>query len=432
MENFRVSLSTGGLASLPPGKYENDFTFIVGNTHITCPSFIAEFLSPKLSRVQQSDPTLSSYIMEISDSVRFEQFMKLGLGLDLCFDQSNLVTFLEIALELENEELYGKLIHSLGEELTIANVCPRFLAKRTHHMNCDAELTFLASHLYEFSELIFQQFETETAAAILSLPCLQIESEDWLVSALLKAVDFADTDSKCSLFEFVCFELVSPAVIAKFNSVISNHIEFLNGAIWDRLFRRLQCEIVCPPNIDTAANRFTKIFRYNCTGSGFDGIFHNLCQKHKSNVHDLGIVDITMSSCYGSDLSYAGKNVIDFHNDMYCCTTGEQNQWICFNFKRKKVFATHYSIQTRNNCGVNSHNSKSWVIEVSDDGSQWTVVDTHVNNPVLNGASITKTFQITNPRLASQIRMRLTGPVFNGNHYLTFVAFELFGTLVGF
>jgi hypothetical protein len=28
--------------------------------------------------------------------------------------------------------------------------------------------------------------------------------------------------------------------------------------------------------------------------------------------------------------------------------------------------------------------------------------------------------------------MRLTGPVFNGNHYLTFVAFELFGTLVGF
>jgi hypothetical protein len=43
-----LALSAKGLRNLPMNVYENDFTFIVGESRYDCPSFIDSFLSPRI------------------------------------------------------------------------------------------------------------------------------------------------------------------------------------------------------------------------------------------------------------------------------------------------------------------------------------------------------------------------------------------------
>jgi hypothetical protein len=52
-QEFQISLSAKGLEYLPMNCYENDFTVIVGQKKYDCPSFIADFLSPRLSDFDQ-------------------------------------------------------------------------------------------------------------------------------------------------------------------------------------------------------------------------------------------------------------------------------------------------------------------------------------------------------------------------------------------
>jgi hypothetical protein len=58
---IELALSAKGLGNLPKNVYENDFTFIVGETRSDCPSFIASFLSPRICDLQKSDPTFCKF-----------------------------------------------------------------------------------------------------------------------------------------------------------------------------------------------------------------------------------------------------------------------------------------------------------------------------------------------------------------------------------
>ena len=72
-----------------------------------------------------------------------------------------------------------------------------------------------------------------------------------------------------------------------------------------------------------------------------------------------------------------------------------------------------------------------WVIEVSKDGSQWTLVDRRVNNSDLNGRSLTQNFKITEPVSGKYryIRLRQIGDNHCHNYYVIISALEIFGTL---
>jgi hypothetical protein len=63
----QVSLSAQVFRNLPKGIYENDFTFIVGESRYCCLSFIASFLSSRICRLQAIDPTFSEFGIETKD-----------------------------------------------------------------------------------------------------------------------------------------------------------------------------------------------------------------------------------------------------------------------------------------------------------------------------------------------------------------------------
>ena len=95
--------------------------------------------------------------------------------------------------------------------------------------------------------------------------------------------------------------------------------------------------------------------------------------------------------------------------------------WICYDFGERRVTPTSYSIRSYGN-GPGNHHPKSWVLEVSNDGSEgsWAVVDSRENNSDLNDKSVTRNFALSAPRSRAFrfVRLRLTGKNHRGFDYL--------------
>jgi hypothetical protein len=69
------------------------------------------------------------------------------------------------------------------------------------------------------------------------------------------------------------------------------------------------------------------------------------------------------------------------------------------------------------------------VIEVSQDGSNWTEIDGQENEDCLNGPNRSSVFEVRSIVETRFIRIRMIGPNWQGNQHLYFRAFELFGGL---
>jgi hypothetical protein len=64
---IRLSLSVKGLRLLEGSHHERDFTFIVGDERYSCPSFVAEFLSPRVTSLRSQDITIDEFSIETED-----------------------------------------------------------------------------------------------------------------------------------------------------------------------------------------------------------------------------------------------------------------------------------------------------------------------------------------------------------------------------
>ena len=159
-----------------------------------------------------------------------------------------------------------------------------------------------------------------------------------------------------------------------------------------------------------------------------DGIIAWLTRECGGNVHREGVVKVTASRRGGGQ----PENVVDFGSNSHICTTNSPNSWIRYDFVGWRVTPTSYSITSYGD-GPGYDHPRSWVFEVSNDGSEgsWDVVDSRENNKELNAKLVTRTFAISAPPSGSFrfVRLRQTGKNHAGNDFLEISALELFGTL---
>jgi hypothetical protein len=430
MTNF--CLTAKGLKNVAGETFPNDFTFTVGSATYFCSSFVACFLSPKIATIRRCDPTIASYAVETKDETNeFRSVLSLGEGSSLVLQQSMKKFLLNISTELENTELYELVLNSFDGKLEGEDVEAVLNEKFRRGLNCEKELSDLASHFWENGTRIIHKFSSELLCGIMKSGGLVIESEDWLFEQVLNVIE--DDPTKFCLFEFVYFELVSCENLKRFVSLSSDCLCLINSAIWTRLCNRLALPIGSRATDEIRSkvgNRYKEprqAFPFR-VGSPFEGIFAHLSSKCGGNVHDKGIVDISSSSAYSD--GWKGKFVVDFNSSQQFCSGGQPGSWICFDFKNMKVLATQYSIKSRSDAGPGGLHPKSWVIEVSDDKNSWSVVDEKVGNGDLNGLGSVKTFKVDTPKAGQYLRMRQTGLNHCNSHYFSFGKIELFGNLV--
>jgi hypothetical protein len=174
-------------------------------------------------------------------------------------------------------------------------------------------------------------------------------------------------------------------------------------------------------------------------GSGLEGIIACLSRECGGNVHDRGVVVVTSSKTSTDNSVDAAKNAADLRADSHIWSAFRnksdniphtRNNWLCYDFKARRIVPTHYSIRSLYCGGVNRGNPKSWLVEVSSDGTNWTEIDHRENNAELNDRNVTRTFQVSQSEEGRFIRLVNIGRNHHGNDCLSISGFEVFGTLI--
>jgi hypothetical protein len=163
-----------------------------------------------------------------------------------------------------------------------------------------------------------------------------------------------------------------------------------------------------------------------------DGILVHLKQKRGGNLCGRNVVGVTMSQAYGGN----PKDIADPETTLECMSywgggdgPGTRNNWVCFDFKDRRIVPTHYGIRTMGG-GPGSYHLKSWLVETSVDGKVWREVDHRENNDQLNGTWFTAIFAVTGGEICRFIRLVNLGKNHWGNTALYIQALEIFGSLV--
>lgn len=110
------------------------------------------------------------------------------------------------------------------------------------------------------------------------------------------------------------------------------------------------------------------------------------------------------------------------------------NSWLLFDFKKNRIIPSHYTVRTRSGCDC--CHPATWVIEGSNDNSQWDVIDQQNDCPYLKGIRLVHTFEINkqDSKEYQYIRFRQTGKSANASgindDHLVINSLEFYGSLI--
>lgn len=143
-------------------------------------------------------------------------------------------------------------------------------------------------------------------------------------------------------------------------------------------------------------------------GEIFNGIIQYLTQKVGGNIYDKGVIHITSNLMYNED--YKPKYLLDFDNSYYFCSKDKPGGRVNFDFKEKKIQLTSYSIRS---CATRDMMIypylKSWIIEGTNDKTNWFVIHAVKDSELLYGRSKKANFKVECKFYYSVIRIRSTG-----------------------
>jgi hypothetical protein len=109
-------------------------------------------------------------------------------------------------------------------------------------------------------------------------------------------------------------------------------------------------------------------------------------------------------------------------------TPQTRNNWVCYDFKERRIALTHYAICTHG-LGPRGSHLKLWLVETSADGESWWEVARDEENNQLNGSRFTGAFAVAGGGECRFIRLVNIGRNHGRNDALCISAWEIFGNL---
>ena len=427
---MRVCLSNRGLATIPWDFHENDFAFVVHRRRFCIPRFVAEMVSPKISRLRRCDASFLEYHLQTEISCKkFKRFLEMAKGGDLSIENDH-VCYLRLFMELENEELQRQMVSlDAPAEITVENVVSQLAMKREMGpaTPVEPEVDFIAKHFSEMPPTEIMKLSVDSLELVLASGSLRITDEDMLYSTLSKVIKTNGTEYVC-LLEHVQFENLSQEAITEFVNDSSLFLkDGMSVTIWSSICRRLVRSHV---SSDVQQNGFLCPLD---TARPLEGIIRHLSRMYGRNICETGIVRLTGSRPYNMDPNYSNSvgQVAIADRSTYFCSANEPNMWICYDFKNRRIKPTAYTIQSFAGSSGWEH-LRSWVIETSTDGTTWTEIDRHENCESLNREHAVASFIISSSSECRMIRLRQIGPNchrFVQDNKLVLSSWEIFGTV---
>jgi hypothetical protein len=208
MVSASLSVSTKGLSRVPIKESADNFEFIVGDVHHHCPSWVADFLSPRIAAIHAIAGTLLSCAVETVDREgHFGGFVGLGRGVPLVLTESNHDFCLSISAELRNGELGRTLFDIIEGNISVENVVRQIQSLVAMGATVQAEIWFITSHFFEISSSNVCEQDYKIMNEVVHHDKLRIRSEDSLYEIIEER---ASSDARYfGLFDVIHFEFLS-------------------------------------------------------------------------------------------------------------------------------------------------------------------------------------------------------------------------------
>ena len=371
-------------------EFEKDFLFIVNGEIYQTNSFVANILSPNISKNYKEKVNISYYEINTKHEGDFNKIIEYGEMKSINISKEERKYFIDILKQLGNRQECAQFYEELQEDISYENVINRILIKQELDIQFEEEISFISNN--------FDSFHTKYPESILTLDVniieriisndeMKLNNEEELFDLILELYDKSKEYS--ILFSYVNFNNLSIESIKKFTNNFD--INDINSHIWKNIRQRLEQDI-----------SHQDILTQTREGTPQNHILKYLSEKFEGNVHTKNVVKITASS-----IGYPIENIVEEDDDKYFCTENEPDSWIKFDFKERKVLLDRYTLKT---CQYpkDCEHLKNWVLEVSDDDNNFTEIDQHKNCDLLNGFRKTATFEVSHSTPARFVRLRQT------------------------
>lgn len=465
------------------------FKFIIGKKEIIMNRFFAEFISPRVSHMHFSDPTINSIYLDDfifanpkykicpfnenedeKNSSSFEDLFSdemiklikdLSHGYEVELDELNGIKLSLISLVIGNEEIYQQinklypLIINENEGDQDRNIEYMIERLKYFHSCFDDEqiIDFISSHFYKIDQNKLLTLPKSVLYSIISNSKLIIESENSLYQFINKL--FLNINSEKEklekdkynniilFYENVEFSQLDENIFSQFISQFD--FTEMTNLLWKKLckcfsFDSSSLSSNIQPSSEVRLKRYFKSHKYqeflydSYFDNQFNGIIHHLTEICHGNVHHKGIVSVTASSFL--NYLHFPKCVVnlDDNKHYYQSTFDDKDAWICYDFKEFKVHPTHYAIRSRYDASDVNGSPCNWCIEGSNDNQSWEILDTRKKETSLKYANASNVFEIQKKLAKDEfyryLRIHQTGPNTAENSYFTLSALEYFGAFI--
>ena len=244
MSTKQITLSSSGLQNVVLTKYQDDedFFFVFGEEEFSMKSFFAEFISPKVSRLHKTDPTIHRINFgefyknneeEFNDICRtvmtpevVSHLQQISSGHSIFINEEEAIKLRFISILLGNEELEDKLNEHFPPKYSESNVnsylkniecCIHFSSMKAE-FDHKSLISFVSSHFDQLKREDFLKVPRRIQYEIISQENLRIESEDSLFDTVTEIIERGQEKEEISDVMFL------------------EHIEFAELSE-DRLFR---------------------------------------------------------------------------------------------------------------------------------------------------------------------------------------------------
>ena len=456
---MKYSLSLNNAQKIAIDKYENNFTFIVGDQEYQTNRFVADILSPIINEAHYHDESINEFRIQIKNGTEtskqetyFNEFLQLARFQAEEIDEEKRLIFSDYFLQLGNIDEYFKLQQTYFTDISVSNVISRLKALSCNNIkkyitgseekNLHTLINFASEHFCDIDKEELITVEAGTLAKIIDNSHLRLNTEDELIEIVLQKYK-EEPEETSNLFEYIEFKALSEESIEQF--IEKFDIEYLTRGTWLSICGRLCKSKIYESRIhhQTGENRKEEekekeeesskktISIEHQEGREFSGIMKHLSESTGGNIHDNGTIEITSNSIYCYDDGYHPKNLVNYNQSPYTFyhSNGDANTYIRFDFKDKKIQVDSYSIQSYN-YGPNCGHLRNWVLEVSNDSDHWEVIDSHSNDSSLNGGNIIKTFHTNKSESFYRfVQIRQTGQSWRNDYYVYFPYVEFYGKL---
>lgn len=420
-----MQLKTSCILNIPFQSYANDFSFIVNGEEFKTSRIVSDLLSPKICQIHKTDPTFSEITINTYNQGHFSYFLDL-INFHKINPPKDELLFMREVIELLGNDSIVFNFPNIKLEITLENVFSLIQNHKKFVFNKRIEklIEFMASH---FSELCNKHKEELSALdigileKIMSNRHFQISDEDELINFINFLYKF---DSKYSiLYEHINFLNVTEKSILNFIEIFD--MNDMTGEIWSKI-----CVLINKMTKKSKRKQKKSIqisFNGSNELSGILKYIRNFVNKKIEN--EINITSLTCQTT--NDEYYIPQNIAYFDNKKaFWSNDTTPNNWICIDFKSRRVIPTHYTIKTYG-IAPNRH-PRIWVVEGSKDNQNWTVLDEEKDCPYTKKSNSIHTFEIKQQKEKEFqfIRLRSTGKDWAGTNYLIIDSFELYGTLV--